>query len=478
MSLTLGLLGYGALVLQAAMDEREAREAAQRNQRERVYTAPVRRIVPEDIAPKLVAYGELRSLRRLELRAPAAGWITETHPDFRDGRSIRNGEVILRIDPAEAETTLATARADLLEAETALIDAERSYLLAQDELSAATAQAELRFQALNRQIDLRDRGFGTDAAVETAALAEAAIRQTVLAQRQAVADAETRIEQAGTEVARSEIDLADAERQLEETVIRAPFDGAFAEISAEAGTRVIQAERIATLIDPDRLEASFRLASGQYLRLLDEAGNLRPAEVAIALDVQGADIRTSGRLTGAAAQVAEGQTGRQIFATLETTRGFQAGDFVTVTVTEPVLRDVVELPAAALTTDSSVMALTEADRLEAVPVTLLRRQGDFILIDAKPVSGKEVVTQLTPVLGEGIKVRPVRPLDETASASGAVPAQRAMVALDDARRAELVALVEQSNRIGKTAKDRLLSRLRQNEVPADLITRIETRAGG
>ncbi|MDJ0993418.1 MAG: efflux RND transporter periplasmic adaptor subunit [Dinoroseobacter sp.] len=478
LSLTLGLLGYGVLVLQSALQDRAERDAAPRSQRERVYTAPVSRIVPQDIAPELVAYGELRSLRSVELRAPAAGWISETHPDLRDGRTIRAGEVVLRIDPAGAETALATAEADLAEAETVFADAERAYTLAQDELAAATAQAELRFQALTRQIDLRDRGFGSDAAVETAALAEAAIRQTVLAQRQAVADAETRIEQAQTDVARQTIDLEDARRQLAETIIRAPFDGAFTNVSAEVGTRVSQAEQLATLIDPSQLEASFRLASGQYLRLLTEDSDLSPAKVSISLDVQGADIVTNGALTGVAAQVAEGLTGRQLFATLENTRGFQPGDFVTVTVTEPVLREVVELPAAALTPDGAVMALTNDDRLEAVPVTLLRRQGDFVLVDAKPVADREVVTQLTPVLGAGIKVRPIRPIDETANATGASVTSATMVALDDARRAELVALVERSTRFGQTAKDRLLTRLRQDEVPAELITRIESRAGG
>ncbi|WP_425093150.1 efflux RND transporter periplasmic adaptor subunit [Tropicimonas sp. S265A] len=479
LGLTLGLIGYGVLNLQSALADRAAREAAPRSERERVYAAPVQRITPQEITPKLIAYGELRSLRELELRAPTSGWIEEAHPAFREGRSIAAGDVVVRIDPADAETQLATARADLEDAENELIDAERAYLLAQDELASATSQADLRSQALARQIDLRDRGFGSDASVETAALAEAAINQTVFSRRQAVADAEARIEQAGTDLSRRRIDLAEAERLLSETVVRAPFDGAFTEVVAETGTRVAENERLATLIDPDLLEASFRIASAQYLRLLDDRGVLLPTEVTVSLDVQGSQIVTQGTLTGVAAQVADGQTGRQLFATLATSRGFQPGDFVTITVSEPPLANVAQLPASALTPDSYVMVLGEDDRLRQMQVSLLRRIGDEVLIDAAALDGLEIVTQLTPLLGAGIKIRPIRPLAETAQAApgdqaSAVP----MITLDAARRAELVSIVEASTQLQQPAKDRFLVRLRAEQVPAELITRIEAREGG
>jgi RND family efflux transporter MFP subunit len=476
LSLTFGLLGYGVLNLQSALSARSEREASPRTQRERVYAAPVVRVTPQTIAPELVAYGELRSLRELELRAPSSGWIRETHPAFREGRAIDTGEMILRIDPADAETALATAGADLEDAENELSDAQRALSLAQDELAAAASQAELRSQALARQRDLRERGFGTDAAVETAALAEAAIRQAVFSRRQAVADAEARIEQAQTDLSRRQIDLAEAERRLSETVLLAPFTGAFAEVNAETGTRVTQNERLGTLIDPSQLEASFRIGSAQYMRLLDETGALGATTVNISLDVQGSEITTAGVLSGVAAQVSEGQTGRQLFATLNETRGFQPGDFVTITVEEPALQDVARLPAAALAPDGAVMVIGSEDRLEAVPVTLLRRQGDFIVIDAKPLAGREVVTQLTPVLGAGIKIRPIRPQAETAQSRPGDAAR--MIDLDQDRRAQLMALVEGSQQLGQTAKAQLLARLRQDQVPADLISRIETTSGG
>jgi len=325
----------------------------------------------------------------------------------------------LRIDPADAETAVATASADLQDAENELQEARRALDLARDELAAAEAQAQLRAQALTRQSDLRERGFGSDSAVETAALAEAAITQTVFSRRQSVSTAETRVALAGSGLTRRKIALADAERDLEETTLRAPFSGAFSDVSAELGVRVAQNEQLGMLIDPQALEATFRIASAQYLRLLDENGALVPAQVQIALETPGADIATRGQLTGVAAQVGEGQTGRQIFARLDQARGFQPGDFVTVSVTEPTLEDVDLLPAAALTAEGQVLALDADDRLEPIPVTVLRRQGEMVLIAARDLAGRDVVTQVTPVLGAGIKVRPVRALPDSAQADRA-----------------------------------------------------------
>ena len=53
-----------------------------------------------------------------------------------------------------------------------------------------------------------------------------------------------------------------------------------------------------------------------------------------------------------------------------------------------------------------------------------------------------------------------------------------MIALDPERRAALVAAVEGNSRIPAEAKSRLLATLQQDEVPAEVVARIESRMGG
>lgn len=160
LSLTLGLLGLGGLILSDAITARNADAPASSTARERVYAASVMTLEPEVVTPVLTVFGEIRSRRTLELRASSAGVITALHPSFEEGGRVAAGEVLAQIDPADAETALQKARNDLAEARATLADAERSLVLATDDVAAAQAQLDLQRRALARQRDLLARGVG------------------------------------------------------------------------------------------------------------------------------------------------------------------------------------------------------------------------------------------------------------------------------------------------------------------------------
>ena len=115
--------------------------------------------------------------------------------------------------------------------------------------------------------------------------------------------------------------------------------------------------RVAQLVDGDKLEVAFRVSTSQYLRLLDEEGQLIRAPVKVTLDVFGTDLEAEGIISRDSAVVGEGQTGRLVFARLTDPAGMKPGDFVTVSIEEPPLDQVVRLPASALGPDGQVLAL-------------------------------------------------------------------------------------------------------------------------
>ena len=473
LSLTLGLLAVAGNSVWSALQDRWAEAERPRMARERVFSAEVVTLEPQDATPILTAFGEIRSRRTLELRAPVAGTVIELAEGFEDGGAVGAGQVLLRIDPAEAQSARDVAAADLREAEGDLREAEAAVVLAAEDVAAAQTQADLRASALERQRDLLSRGVGSAVAVETAELAAASADQAVLSRRQALAQAEARLDQAGTALDRRRINLAEAERQLAETELRAGFSGILSEVDVVAGRLVNRNEQVARLIDPDALEVAFRVSTAQYSRFLDEDGGLPDAQVTVVLDVFGVDVTAPATLTRDSGSVEEGQSGRLLFARLEETRGFQAGDFVTVQLEEPELRFVAILPATALDADSRVLVLGEDDRLEEAQVTLLRRQGDDVIVRAPALFGREVVTARSPVLGEGIRVNPLRP----GSGADAAPAEPATIALDPERRARLIAFVEGNSFIPSDVRDRMIRQLNEDEVPARMVTRIESRMG-
>ncbi|MEZ5723458.1 MAG: efflux transporter periplasmic adaptor subunit, partial [Paracoccaceae bacterium] len=181
-----------------------------------------------------------------------------------------------------------------------------------------------------------------------------------------------------------------------------------------------------------------------------------------------------GYIARDSAAVGDGLTGRLVFAALDQARGLKPGDFVTVEIDEAPLRDVIVLPAGALGSDGTVLALGADDRLETVAVELLRRQGDDILLRAPDLAGREVVRARTPLLGAGIKVRPLRV--ETGEVVQAEEPER--IDLSPERRARLKAFVEASERMPADVKTRLLSELEQPQVRAQMVARLEARMGG
>lgn len=469
-AVTLGLLVFAASLVGGAVSERMADDPKAPPARERVFSVNVVTAETVNVAPFLESFGEVHSRRQLELRAADGGRVIELADGFEDGGEVKEGTVLVRLDPADTQAAVERADSDLADAKAEGRDAARSVELARDDLAASQEQAALRQRAFERQRDLAARGVGTASLAETAELAASAARQSVVSRRQAVAQGEARVDQAATRLARAEIALAEANRRLEDTVLTSPFDGTLSATNVVVGRLVSPNERLAELIDPNDLEVSFRLSTAQYARLLDDDGQLIRADVSATLDVAGVDLEAKGQISRASAAAGEGATGRLIFARLVHAGGFKPGDFVTVRVQEPMLQGVFRLPAAAIDAQGEVLVLDSENRLEAVAVALLRRQGDDVLVRG-PITGRQVVETRSPLLGTGIAVKPLQRGAPTLEGPE-------MLELTEERRAKLVAFVESNKRMPEEAKARVLARLAEPKVPAKMVARIESRMGG
>lgn len=475
LSLTVALLAIAAALVLGAVRDRMADEQGGPPAAERAYAAEIMEVVPETITPILSTFGAVEAGRSLTVRSDTAGRILEMSPAMREGGKIGEGELLVRIDPADASAALDMARVDLSGAEADLQDARAALALSRDDLAAAEEQVVLRDRGLERQRDLAARGVGATTGVEDAELSASTARQAVLAKRQAVREAQATLARAETELARRRIEEATAARDLAATEIRAPFAGILSEVTVSAGALVSQNEAVAELLDPDALEVAFRISTAQYGRLAEGAGPIGRA-VDVSLDVLGVDLTATGEIVRQSGAVGEGETGRRLYAALDEAEGFRPGDFVTVEIAEPPLDEVARLPAAALGPKGDVLVVGEENRLQAAPVELLRRQGDNVIVDPGPVAGAEIVAARSPLLGDGIRIDPVSPEGGDAG-DEAADAEPAMLELSDERRARLVAFVE-GGRMPDAAKARVLAQLQEPQVPIEVVERIEARMGG
>ncbi|MES0811547.1 HlyD family efflux transporter periplasmic adaptor subunit [Roseibium sp. SCPC15] len=483
MAIMLGFAGFGALRLYEAMTAEET--ARHRPARERSYSVNVAELTPVAVSPVTTAYGQIESWRTLQLRASSEGRLVDVASKFRDGAAVAEGELLLRIDPANAEFQYLDAEAALADAEAQKAEAEEAIVGAEQELEAARRQLDLRRQALERQTQLKDKGYSTAVQVETEELAVASLEQALSNRLQSVITARKRIERMDLTVQRARLALEDAQRVLDETTLTAPFEGYLSQVDATLGRRVNPSETLALLIDPSALEVKFSLSTSEFSRLLDASGNLIKAPVTVTLQLGARSVEVPGNIDRAAAVVSEGEAGRALFATLELAPGtvLRPGDFVKVDVEEPELTQIALLPASAITEDGRLLIVDENDRIREVESRVLRRMGNEVVVADVPF-GTNYVRERLPQLGTGLKVSP-RKTDETeveAPVTAQAPtAEEAgppgdLVALEPERRAALIEQLNSSN-MPENRKARLLALLSKPMVPKDLVDRLEQRRG-
>lgn len=475
---TAGMVGYGVFVLV------QAREAGGGHRRgggeERSFIVNVAVLRETTAHPRMIAYGEIRSWRSLELRASAGGQLVEMSPVFRDGAAVAAGDLLFLIDPAEARARQADAEAGLADAEAEKAEADEAIVVTGLERTAAIRQRNLRRQALERQRQLQAKGYATEAGVEEAELAFTTADQAVLSRSQALIVARKRVERTALAITRANIALENARRILDDTRLEAPFDGLLSDVDAVLGRLVSPNEKLGLLVDPSALEAVFRVSSGQFARLIDERGTLRQTPVTVTLDLGDLPVTVKGVVERTAAVVRQGQSGRLIYARLEPGPAtiLRPGDFVTVTIEEPPLPGVAVIPASAATEDGRILLVDADSRIKEQKITIVRRQGDSLVIAGAPF-GAQYVTERLPQLGPGVRVRTVdKSMAVAARPDAGKGGSEELIAISDERREALIAFLKQNRHMPEGRKARLLELLSQPTVPKRMIERLEARMAG
>ncbi len=478
--LTLGLLLVAGSQIWLALRSGADGDGRNRAAQEQVFTARLLSVRPETVTPVMEAFGTVESRRRLELRAGSSGRITYLDEAVHEGGRVVAGQVLARIDQAPALAERDTQTAALEDARASLEDARLSVAIARDDLTAAEVQAELRKAAVQRQHDLAARGLGTSAERETAELAASSAEQAVLSRKSALKQAEREVLAAEITVRRTEIALREAERELEQTEVTARFDGRVTAVTAVEGGLVAENEKLGEVIDAEALEVALPLSLQQYTRLAGAEGRISGIAATVVLDGSDGRITVPAVLDRSAAAVAEGSAGRVVYAAVaEGSDRLRPGDFVTVEIDEPPLNNAARIPAAAVGADGAVLVADAEGRLSAYPVTVLRRQRDDVIV-AVPADlvAAEIVAERVPQLGVGVRVRELQ--DAGRPMSGPPVGASAALTLTPApeRRARLIAAVQGNAQLPEAARARMLEQLQADQVPADLVNRIETRMTG
>ena len=91
---------------------------------ERVWLISTAEAAIADRQPELLAYGEIVAQRDVEMRALVAGQIVAVGENFVDGGWVREGDLLVQIDPFEFDASVASWQAQVMEAKARLTEIE------------------------------------------------------------------------------------------------------------------------------------------------------------------------------------------------------------------------------------------------------------------------------------------------------------------------------------------------------------------
>lgn len=232
-----------------------------------------------DLVPHVDLTGSARAVARADLAFDVAGIVSALSVD--EGASVRRGDVLARLDGAEARAAHASrsaevevARRELARVQAGVRTEERERLRA--ELEVARAEERLAGLEVERGAAMFERQVISTADLDRLRTQREAssARVTMAAQRLGEAEAGPRIEDVAVAEARlqsARAALAIAESALEKTVLRAPWDGVVARRHVSVGDAVARGQQVFELVDPEQLLVEVAVPSRHAAQLGEEA---------------------------------------------------------------------------------------------------------------------------------------------------------------------------------------------------------------
>lgn len=381
------VLGAGALVTNALIDSYEEPEP------EPVVTRPpLVNTVRADVSSMTLtvqAEGTVAPRTESQLVPEVSGRVTEVSRSLAAGGFFAEGDVLLRID-------------------------RRFYELAAIRAKAAIEQANLRLATERQESEIARREWERLGSGEPSPLL---FREPQIAEAQAA-------------LAAAEAALAQAQHDLEHTVVRAPFAGRVRSKQVDVGQFVQRGAPLATIYAVDIAEVRLPIPNSELeycnLPLSYRDASAPPPGPAVTLSTRfagrdhtwhGRVVRTEGeidprtRMVVAVAQVQDPYAQGRV----RDRPPLKVGMFVQAEIQGIRVRDIVRLPRTALRGANLVYVVDSSSRLRFRTVDILRRERDAVLIRSGIAEGEHICMSPLEAAVDGMTVEAVESGDEAAA---------------------------------------------------------------
>ncbi|MDA0979309.1 MAG: efflux RND transporter periplasmic adaptor subunit [Proteobacteria bacterium] len=356
-----------------------------------VATAPQpERVEPENIATSIraieaqlervrlevVSQGSVMPRTESELIPEVSGRVQWVSPNLVTGGFFRADDVLLKLDDRDYQSSVGRSEAAL---------------------ARAVAEEELARFELQRMEELVKKQLISQSNLESV-------------QRN------HRIAEASLQDAR--IALEQANRDLNRTEIRAPYDGFVRTEKVDPGQYVSRGQSIASIYASDSVEVRLPVADRQlaYLDLpLGFRGELSPEQapdVKLFTDYGGNHYEWEGKLVRTESEI--DSRSRMVTAVVRVTQDRNAGKpdlplglFVNAAIQGREVDNIITLPRSALRNQNQVLIVDADNRLRYRDVDILRFENDAVLISGGLASGDIVNISPLQTVIDGMQVDPI-----------------------------------------------------------------------
>lgn len=328
--------------------------------------------------------GTVQPRTRSTLLPEVSAKVIEVSPSFRPGGFFTTNDILLKLDPVDYETAIVVAKATLAQAEV---------ILAEEQAKAGQARESWK------------------------TLGKSGEPGPLVLRVPQVAKAEA-------DVAAAKAQIAKSERDLERTIIRAPYDGQVLEQLVDVGQFVTQGTPLGKIFAVDYVEIRLPLPERemQFLNLPERFrdGQVSTASAPVTLKslVDGKPATWTGSIVRVESAIDEST--RQITAVAQVNDPYakqsdgkptlKIGQFLEAEIEGEKLADVFIIPRRAVRAGNEIILITGENKLRRLTVDPLISNGEQIVISANsPNSPKEGdVLCLTPIpfAAEGATVLP------------------------------------------------------------------------
>lgn len=335
----------------------------------------------KDVAVKVAAFGTVQANRKLTLQTEVKGRVIELSSQLDAGGILKEGEVVLKLDPRDYIVVVEQERAKVEKAEFELILEKGRKLIAEKE-----------WQLLDSS--LKQGGVGKDLALRIPHLRE---------------------KEAALQAARSSLERALID--LKRTVIKAPFNALVLDEFVEVGQQLSPQTNVATIVSTDEFRVQVSLPYDQIASLhLSSKKNNEKLPVTIIQEMgDDEEIRRRGYLLRVLGDLDPNGRMVQLLIVIDDPLNLMKneagriplfiGTYVEVVFEGPLLHDVIELPRTAIREDDTVWVMNSQGELEIREVKILSGDKYDVIVEKGVEDGDKVVVSAISVPLEGMKLK-------------------------------------------------------------------------